>query len=187
MSYLLETLNCLWQEKLVPFMKRFYYEMGFEMQQGDTRKETCPIGLAADLIGDKWTLIILRDIAILSRQTFSQLLKKNLEGISSATLAKRLKRLTDIELLTVEDDKKHSQKKVYCLTEAAIEFIPIIFDLAHWADRYHHPSPMHVQPIQAYLKKDKKLISDFLNGLRKVHLEHKPLAEVDEIFLKLAS
>jgi DNA-binding HxlR family transcriptional regulator len=157
------------------------------MQQGDSRKEICPIGLAANLIGDKWSLIILRDIAILSRQTFSQLLKKNLEGISSATLAKRLKRLTDINLLKVEDDKKHSQKKIYCLTEAAIEFIPIIFDLAHWADLYHRPSPVHVRPIQAYLGKDKKLISDFLRGLRKVHLERKPLSDVDDIFIKLAS
>lgn len=157
------------------------------MQQGDTKKEICPIGLAADLVGDKWSLIILRDISILSRQTFSQLFKKNLEGISSATLAKRLKRLKDVGLLTVINDKQHSQKKFYCLTEAAIQFIPIIFDLAHWADRYHQPSQAHVKPIEAYLGKDRQLIDDFLRGLRQIHLEHKPLSEVDKIFEKLAS
>ena len=157
------------------------------MIQGSIERDICPIGLAADLIGDKWSLVILRDISILSRQTFNQLLKQNLEGISSATLAKRLKRLMDIGLLTVSKDQTHSQKKLYCLTEPAIQFIPIIFNLAHWADVHHHPSQIFIKPIEAYLGDDKGLIDNFLNGLRQIHLEHKPLAEVDEIFLELAS
>ena len=157
------------------------------MIQGSVERDVCPIGLAADLIGDKWSLIILRDISILSRQTFNQLLKQNLEGISSATLAKRLKRLMDIGLLTVSKDQTHSQKKLYCLTEPAIQFIPIIFNLAHWAESHHHPSQIFVKPIEAYLGDDKGLIDNFLKGLRQIHLEHKPIAEVDEIFLELAS
>lgn len=157
------------------------------MIQGSIERDICPIGLSADLIGDKWSLIILRDISILSRQTFNQLLKQNLEGISSATLAKRLKRLMDIGLLTVSKDQTHSQKKLYCLTEPAIQFIPIIFNLAHWAESHHHPSQIFVKPIEAYLGDDKGLIDNFLKGLRQIHLEHKPLAEVDEIFLELAS
>ena len=52
---------------------------------------------------------------------------QGLEGISSATLAKRLKRMMDIGLLTVSKDQTHSQKKLYYLTESAIQFIPIIF------------------------------------------------------------
>jgi hypothetical protein len=114
-------------------------------------------------------------------------LKQNLEGISSATLAKRLKRLMDIGLLTVSKDQTHSQKKLYCLTEPAIQFIPIIFNLAHWADVHHHPSQIFIKPIEAYLGDDQGLIDNFLNGLRQIHLEHKPIAEVDEIFLELAS
>lgn len=157
------------------------------MIQASVERDVCPIGLAADLIGDKWSLIILRDISILSRQTFNQLLKQNLEGISSATLAKRLKRLMNIGLLTVSKDQTHSQKKLYCLTESAIQFIPIIFNLAHWADTHHHPSQIFVKPIEAYLGDDKGLIDNFLKGLRQIHLEHKPIAEVDEIFLELAS
>ena len=86
------------------------------MIQGSIEKDICPIGLAADLIGDKWSLVILRDISILSRRNFNQLFKKNVEGISSGTLAKRLKRLMDIGLLTVSKDQADSQKKVYCLT-----------------------------------------------------------------------
>ena len=157
------------------------------MIQGSIERDICPIGLAADLIGDKWSLVILRDISILSRRNFNKLFKQNLEGISSGTLAKRLKRLMDIGLLTVSKDQAHSQKKLYCLTESAIQFIPIIFNLAHWADVHHHPSQIFIKPIEAYLGDDKGLIDNFLNGLRQIHLEHKPLAEVDEIFLELAS
>jgi hypothetical protein len=59
--------------------------------------------------------------------------------------------------------------------------------LAHFADTHHHPSALFVKPIEACLGDDKCLIESFLNGLRQIHLEHKPMVEVDEIFLKLAS
>jgi DNA-binding MarR family transcriptional regulator len=110
-----------------------------------------------------------------------------LEGISSATLAKQLKRMMDIGLLTVSKDQTHSQKKLYYLTESVIQFISIIFNLAHWADTHHHPSQISVEPIKEYLGDDKGLIDDFLNGLRQIHLEHISIAEVDDIFLTLAS
>jgi DNA-binding HxlR family transcriptional regulator len=148
--------------------------------------QSCPIGLAAELIGDKWSIIILRDIAVLNRQTYSQLYNKSLEGISSATLAKRLKRLLDIGMLTVSNDKLHSQKKIYSLTEAAIEFVPIIFDLAHWSNTYHKPSPEYVKPIKDYMGGNKKLIKEFQDGLRKIHLRKIPIDKVDQIFQSLA-
>lgn len=146
----------------------------------------CPIGLAADLIGDKWSIIILRDIALFNRQTYNVLLRKNLEGISSSTLAKKLNRLLDIKLLNVRKDKSHSQKKIYCLTEAAIAFMPIIFNLAHWADEYDQPSELFIKPIENYLNGDKDLIDTFLDGLRKIHLEQIPISDVDLIFQELA-
>ena len=148
--------------------------------------QSCPIGLAAELIGDKWSIIILRDISVLNRQTYSQLYNKSLEGISSATLAKRLKRLLDIGMLTVSNDKLHSQKKIYSLTEAAIEFVPIIFDLAHWSNTYHKSSPEYVKPIKDYMGGNKKLIKEFQDGLRKIHLRKIPIDKVDQIFQSLA-
>jgi DNA-binding PadR family transcriptional regulator len=114
------------------------------------------------------------------------LYNKSLEGISSATLAKRLKRLLDIGMLTVSNDKLHSQKKIYSLTEAAIEFVPIIFDLAHWSNTYHKPSPEYVKPIKDYMGGNKKLIKEFQNGLRKIHLRKIPIDKVDLIFQSLA-
>ena len=60
---------------------------------------------------------------------------------------------------------------------AAIEFILIILDVAHWNNVYHRPSPVDAKPIKAYLEKDEQLIADFLRGLRNVHVEHNPLSQ----------
>ena len=80
-----------------------------------------------------------------------------------------------------------SQKKIYSLTEAAISFVPIIFDLAHWSNTYHKPSPEHVKPIKDYMSGNKNLIKQFQNGLREIHLYKKPINKVDLIFQELAA
>ena len=85
-------------------------------------KEMCPIGLASHLLVDKWVPIILRDIALFDRRGFNEILKKNREGISSASLATRLKYMVQLELLHVEKSNEHLQKKLYFLSEAGIAF-----------------------------------------------------------------
>ena len=81
----------------------------------------CPIGLASELACDKWMPIILRDIGLLERRTFNQLLKHNLEGISSGSLATKLKRLEHVGLITFVSANEHKQKKLYYLTESGID------------------------------------------------------------------
>jgi len=67
--------------------------------------KSCPIELAAQLLIDKWSVVILRDVAFFNRLSFRDILTKNLENISSSTLSSRLKRLQDLNLLTRKDDK----------------------------------------------------------------------------------
>ena len=64
--------------------------------------------------------------------------------------------------------------------------MPIIFNLAHWADEYDQPSELFIKPIENYLSGDKDLINTFLDGLRKIHLEQIPISDVDLIFQELA-
>ena len=149
--------------------------------------EDCPIGFTADIIGDKWAIIILRDIALLSRRTFNQLRVKNVEGISSATLAKRLKRLEDVGLLSIRHDPGHLQKKIYCLTEPAIQFVPIIFALGHWARMHSRATDWLNTPIAPFYQGDDHNMAIFLEGLRQIHLEGTPLNKVHPIFGQLAS
>jgi|GEM_PF-2376476 len=85
-------------------------------------EKMCPIGLASELGCDKWMRIILRDIGLFERRTFNKLLKHNLEGISSGSLATKLKRLEQVGLITCVSASEHKQKKLYFLTESGINF-----------------------------------------------------------------
>ena len=133
-------------------------------------KSFCPISSAAAIIADHWSLIILRDIAILNRRTFREILSKNNENISSSILAKRLKRLCDLELLTSANDKEHLQRKIYSLTEASIDIVPMLIDMSCWtfkhsgicADDDEQIASMRSSPSEYSSKLVEKLIASHL-------------------------
>src|SRR5258708_12420551 len=86
----------------------------------------CPINLTLEVVGDKWSLLIIRDMMFGNRRHFRELLTKSEEGISSNILADRLKTLLDQGIITWADDPSHKQKGVYSLTEQALELLPIL-------------------------------------------------------------
>ena len=103
----------------------------------DRGKVRCPIAAASAVLADQWSVIILRDIVFFKRRTFRTLLSHNNESISSSTLAKRLKRLVDVGVLSVNGDDFHSQRKIYSLTEAGIDLVPIIIKMATWSSKHN--------------------------------------------------
>ena len=133
-------------------------------------KEMCPIGLASHLLVDKWVPIILRDIALFDRRGFNEILKKNREGISSASLATRLKYMVQLELLHVEKSNEHLQKRLYFLSEAGIAFVPILFQLADWTSKFRNPAPEIVQLTHPFHTNRKDLQEKMMKQLRKIHV-----------------
>jgi DNA-binding HxlR family transcriptional regulator len=98
----------------------------------------CPINLTLEVVGDKWSLLLLRDMIFGNRRHFRELLTRSEEGISSNILADRLKTLVEEGIMTKRDDPTHRQKGVYSLTEKGIELLPVqLLDEggpALWAD-----------------------------------------------------
>lgn len=92
----------------------------------------CPINLSMELLGDRWTLLVLRDIVFVGARRFRELLAESLEGISSNVLADRLEALVEHGMLTRSSDPGHKQKVIYSLTEQAIELVPILIELGDW-------------------------------------------------------
>lgn len=131
----------------------------------------CPIGLGSHLLGDKWIAIIIRDIALFNRRTFSELLKKNAEGISSGSLATRLQRMVGLNMLNIESDKTHAQKKIYTLTESGIEFVLVVFKLARWTAKFRNPSANTVAMVKPYIDGDTDKTESLLTSLRQIHIE----------------
>ncbi|MEN0084078.1 MAG: helix-turn-helix domain-containing protein [Leifsonia sp.] len=89
----------------------------------------------ADVFGDRWTLLILRDIVFEDRRNFRALLLGSRERIASNILADRLVRLVEAGLL-VRGEGRRGQRTTYSLTEAGIQSVPILYLLAEWGARW---------------------------------------------------
>lgn len=101
---------------------------------GDHRSG-CPINLSLEVFGDKWSLLILRDMVFGGKRHFRELLRSQ-EGISTNILADRLKSLVELGMLTKADDPTHKQKAIYSLTEMSIALVPVFAHLGAWGRRW---------------------------------------------------
>lgn len=136
----------------------------------DAIRSGCPINLSLEVIGDRWSLIVIRDIIFGNRRHFRELLTGSIEGISSNILADRLKTLVAQGILARTDDPTHKQKAIYSLTEKGIELVPIIAQMAYWG-RKHLPVSEELS-IRAQVMEEggPKLIDDMMDELRESHL-----------------
>ena len=94
----------------------------------------CPISSSLDIIGDKWSLLIIRDL-FLQRTTFSEFMNSP-EKISSNILTNRLKKLLSFNLIEFYRDSKDKKVKKYFLTSAGIDLYPLIYDLSIWSKKH---------------------------------------------------
>ncbi|WP_368823419.1 winged helix-turn-helix transcriptional regulator [Kocuria arenosa] len=90
----------------------------------------CPINRALEVIGDQWSLVILRDVMVHDRRSFRELLTANDEGISAPVLSRRLADLTEAGFLTKTEAPRGKQGR-YSLTELGIRTIPLMVELAN--------------------------------------------------------
>jgi DNA-binding HxlR family transcriptional regulator len=153
---------------------------------GDAHRSGCPINLTLEVVGDKWSLIVVRDMMFGNRRHFRALLSKSEEGIASNVLADRLKRLTEQGIVSRADDPTHKQKALYSLTEKGIELLPVLAQMSAWGLK-HLPVTEELG-IRAQLLKEggPKLWAEFMDELRETHLgvprrrKPKPGASVSE-------
>ena len=136
----------------------------------NTTKDMCPIGLAGHLLSDKWIPIIIRDIALFDRRCFNEILRENQEGISSGALASRLQHMVQLQMLSVQKSDLHAQKKLYFLSNAGIEFMPILFQLALWTAQFHKPAPEVLEFVNRFHLNRQGMGERFLLRLREIHI-----------------
>jgi DNA-binding HxlR family transcriptional regulator len=130
----------------------------------------CPINLMLETLGDKWSLLIIRDLMFSDRRRFRQLLSRSDEGIVSNILADRLKRLVEEKFLVRTDDPTHKQKGIYSLTEKAIQLVPILAVMGIWG-RSHLPLAEREDVRMAVLERGgPKMWQRIMEELRESHL-----------------
>ncbi len=134
----------------------------------------CPINMTAELLGDRWSLIVLRDIMFGGSTHFRELLTNSLEGIASNILSARLSKLVAAGLLTRDDDPTHKQKIEYHLTEAAIELVPVIAALGDWGARWLPTEPELAIRARLLAEGGQTMWETFMQELRDRHLTRQP-------------
>lgn len=97
-------------------------------------RSTCPVASALDIIGDKWSLLLVRDMLTVHKKTFKEFSESS-EGIAPGILSSRLKWLEANNLLTKRKLPDNQKEIIYLLTEIGIELAPIIMDLILWSQK----------------------------------------------------
>lgn len=137
----------------------------------DLHRSGCPINLTLEVLGDKWSLIIIRDIVFGNKRHFRELLTQSLEGIASNILADRLKRLVEEGILSkTTDDPTHKQKALYSLTEMGIALLPLLVAMGRWGRRFLPVTPELAIRQQLMEEGGVALVEDFMAELRHRHL-----------------
>jgi DNA-binding HxlR family transcriptional regulator len=139
------------------------------MSEMNQPRSGCPINGAVEAFGDRWTLLVLRDIVFGDRRYFRELQAGSEEGIASNILADRLKRLVESGLLTREDTRP-GQRARYSLTEPAIQLVPVLAQLASWGLRHRPTSPAHRVRPELLEQGGPALWQELMDELRHSHL-----------------
>jgi DNA-binding HxlR family transcriptional regulator len=99
------------------------------------RRSGCPVSISLELFGDRWSLLIIRDLMVRGSRTFKQFQEAG-EGIATNILSDRLRNLQAANLITTEADKEDARRMNYRLTEKGIALAPVMLELLIWGARY---------------------------------------------------
>ncbi len=126
------------------------------------RDTGCPIAFTLDLVGDRWTLLIIRDMIFLKKRHFREFLKSD-EKIASNILADRLKMLTEIGIVEQSDDASSERKIIYSLTKKGKTLVPIVLEMVLWGSRFDSNTTAPKQLVDA-IGKDRAAVIKMLTA-----------------------
>ncbi|MEH6348061.1 MAG: helix-turn-helix domain-containing protein [Bermanella sp.] len=98
-------------------------------------RSNCPINFILETFGDKWTLLVVRDLMFKGKKYYGEFLESD-EKISTNILAERLQRLETHGVITKEKDPDHKSKFIYALTEKGKALLPIMLEVTQWSSTY---------------------------------------------------
>lgn len=99
------------------------------------RRSGCPVSISLDVFGDRWSLLIVRDLMVRGNRTFKEFQQSG-EGISTNILSNRLQKLEASGILIAEPEETDARKINYRLTEKGIDLAPVLLELLLWGARH---------------------------------------------------
>ena len=99
------------------------------------RRSACPVSISLELLGDRWSLLIVRDLMVRGLRSFKEFQASG-EGIATNVLADRLEKLQSSGIITAEAEKTDARRVNYRLTEKGIDLAPVLLELLIWGARH---------------------------------------------------
>jgi DNA-binding HxlR family transcriptional regulator len=119
----------------------------------------CPLNASVEILGDRWSLLIIRDMMLRGFRTYKEFLE-SYEGIATNILAVRLQKLIAHGIITTESDPSDGRKLIYSLTAKGIDLAPVLTEMVLWAAQHEETDN---RPLVLQMQKDKE---QFLAAIR---------------------
>ncbi len=127
-------------------------------------RSDCPISCSLDVFGDKWSLLIIRDVMLRGKLSYSEFLESE-EKIATNILINRLSILEAENILSKQVSPNNKSKFIYSLTEKGIDLLPIIIEIMDWGAKYNANCPR--KELGKKIKKDKAgVIKEYFEKLK---------------------
>lgn len=133
------------------------------------KRSECPISNSLEIFGDKWSLLIIRDLIFYQKSTYGDFLKSD-EKIATNILASRLLALEENGIIEKREHPDSKAKILYRLTNKGIDLLPIIFEIHLWAEKYF-PIPADLQEMVNDAKKNKEVALKTMMEQLRIQLE----------------
>lgn len=114
---------------------KFVYRIFVSEKLTSEPRSGCPVSIALEKFGDRWSLLIIRDLMVRGYKTFKQFQESG-EGIATNVLASRLQKLEASGIVTREPEESDARKINYRLTEKGIDLAPVLLELLLWSARH---------------------------------------------------
>src|SRR5262245_31961166 len=135
------------------------------MSRGGRTCSGCPIDFSLDVFGDRWTLLVVRDLVFLGKRHFHEFIGSP-EGIASNILAARLKKLEARGLISRQVDPDNRKQVVYELTDKGADLIPVLLEIVRWGAA-HDPQTAAPKAFVARIARNRNaVVREVRRGLR---------------------
>lgn len=128
------------------------------------RRSDCPISNVLDFVGDKWSLLILRDLMFFGKRTYSDLQNSD-EGVATNILSNRLEKLESDQLISKQTHPQDRRKKIYGLTEKGRDMLPILLEMIIWSGKYDPDTNAPEKLIDRAKHDREQLLADLLDTI----------------------
>lgn len=132
------------------------------------RRSFCAISMALDAIGDKWSLLILRDLMFTGKRSYGELQSSD-EKIATNILAARLQSLETNGLIRKAIDPNNGRRTLYFLTEKGIDLLPVIIELRQWTEKHNTDAEGCSNALKLNEKNRKEVLNAYKKKLKAEH------------------